>query len=45
MSCGVAERPARSAAGSADGKTEKIVKVRSITMNSSAMHHSNRRTM
>jgi hypothetical protein len=45
MSCGVAERPARRAAGSDDGKTLKMMNVRSITMNSNAMHQSSRRMM
>ena len=45
MICGLALRPARSCAGSADGKTLKKMKVIALTARSSTMPQRMRRTM
>ena len=45
MVSGEALRPARSFAGSAEGKTLKIMKTTALTMKSIAMPQSTRRTM
>ena len=45
MSAGVAFRPARSAAGSADGNTSKMTKVMKLTTSRSRIAQSTRLTM